>query len=326
MGGRPIPNRYNDEKYSFAVKETMEREFIEWLRERHKESKHCDKLQIAIGDDAAVFSPAQHDLVVASDSIADGTHFDCSKHSLRRIGRKAIAVNLSDVASMGGRAKYATLSFFVPRCFSIEEVKEIFNGAADIADSYSVTIIGGDTNSWDGRLVVGANVIGECRNVPWKIGNAKPGDAILVTGCFGGSILGHHLDFEPRCDLANHFSASGAIHAATDVTDSLSIDLAQMCRLSGVGAEIELANVPISDAASRLAKDGSQRKPIEHALYDGEDFELLFAIDGERVDEILKDDKFGDLFTVIGKFVSGSKIVVIDGLNSRDLFIDGYRH
>ena len=269
----------------------MEKEFIRWLRQRT--NGPSQKVQIAIGDDAAVFTPAPDPLVVASDSIADGTHFDTQIHSLRQIGRKAVAVNLSDIAAMGAKPLYATLSFFLPKTFTVKQAQELFIGAADLAEAYGTQVIGGDTNSWHGKLVVGATLIGQVEHTPWQMSGAVPGDAIVVTGEFGGSILGHHIDFEPKCQLAAQFASQYSINGATDVTDSLSYDLDQMCLLSGCGAEIELEKIPVSAAANELARSNPEKTELEHALYDGEDFELILAVPPGVVDEMMDDEKFG---------------------------------
>ena len=252
----------------------MEQEFIRWLRQRNDRSNQS--VQIGIGDDAAVITPDSSPLVVTSDSIADGTHFDARIHTLRQIGRKAVAVNLSDVAAMGARPLYATLSFLLPRAFSAEQAQELFLGGADLAAEFGVQIIGGDTNSWPGKLVVSATLIGQVEHATWRMSVCGPGDAIVVTGEFGGSILGHHLDFVPKCRLADSFAKKYSIDAATDVSDSLSFDLDQICLLSGCGAEIELERIPVRSAAWELAKSRGGKSGLEHALYDGEDFELIW--------------------------------------------------
>ncbi len=148
----------------------MEQEFIRWLRQRN--NKSSQSVPIGIGDDAAVITPDSGPLVIASDSIADGTHFDARIHALRKIGRKAVAVNLSDVAAMGAKPLYATLSFLLPRTFSVEQAQELFLGAAELAEEFGVQIIGGDTNSWPGKLVVGATLIGQVDHATWQMSGA----------------------------------------------------------------------------------------------------------------------------------------------------------
>jgi thiamine-monophosphate kinase len=303
----------------------MEQEFIRWLRQRYASS---DKnIKLGIGDDAAVFAPESFPLVVACDSIADGTHFDSRTHALRMIGRKAIAVNLSDIAAMGARPLYATLSFMLPKAYAVEQVQEIFLGAAELAEEFGVQIIGGDTNSWRGKLVVGATLIGQVEHSIWRMSGARPGDAIVVTGEFGGSILSHHMDFSPRCQLAERLSGRYSIEAATDVSDALAFDLDQMCLLSGCGAEIELNKIPISPAAKDLANSQGGKSELEHALYDGEDFELILAVAPDALAAVLSDELFGAELTVVGRFVPGSTVIAIesDG-SSRPLLIKGYTH
>ncbi len=161
--------------------------------------------------------------------------------------------------------------------------------------------------------------LGKCR--------ARAGDAIVVTGEFGGSILGHHLDFVPKCRLAESFAKKYSIHAATDVSDSLSFDLDQICLLSGCGAQIELEKIPVRSAASELAKSRGGKSALEHALYDGEDFELILAVPPAQLEELMRDEQYGQELTVVGRFVEGSSVDAIEGDGSRGpLLIQGYSH
>ena len=304
----------------------MEQEFIRWLRARNAESNQLDVL-VAIGDDAAVFDSGNRPIVVTCDAVADGTHFDLNVHSLRQVGRKAIAVNLSDIAAMGAQPRYATLCFFLPKDFTFEQAKELFTGAAEFANSFGVSVIGGDTNSWDGKLVVNVNSIGQVNGEVWQMSTAQIGDVIVVTGEYGGSILAHHIDFEPRCRLAAHFAQHYQVHAATDVTDSLSSDLNQICLLSQCGAEIELDKIPVRLAAHELSRLQKLRTPLEHALYDGEDFELILAVSGSEASRMLQDESYGNELTVIGRFVEGQGVVrKNDDGSTSPLLIKGYSH
>lgn len=311
----------------------MEQEFLDWLQTRQRvDVEHAAArggyVLLGIGDDAAVFESGKKPLVIACDSIAQGTHFDLNHHSLCDIGRKAIAVNLSDLAAMGATPLVATLSFQIPRSFSLDEVKEIFLGAEDLANQFDLEIVGGDTNSWDGGLVVGATLVGRAESSFWKMSGAQAGDDIVVTGDFGGSILGHHLKFQPCCELATKLANDYKINGATDVSDSLALDLSRLASASGCGAEVVLAKVPVSEAARVLsARENNNRTALDHALYDGEDFQLILAVPPDVTERLLKDNTINRDLTVIGKFTERLGLIGVtnDG-SSKQIDAKGYWH
>jgi thiamine-monophosphate kinase len=195
------------------------------------------------------------------------------------------------------------LSLCLPRQSSGEIASEIFEGVCDSCERYSVAIGGGDTNVWDGPLVVHMTAIGAAPvGGAWLRQGAQPGDAIFVTGSLGGSILGKHLDFEPRLSIAKALHPLGIVRAATDISDGLGIDLLNVTVASRCGAEIELDRVPISQAAhERSTQTG--RPSIEHAIGDGEDFELLLAVASDAVDR-MPSQIDGVPLARIGTFVS----------------------
>jgi len=271
------------------------------------------------GDDGAVLGCAEdRSIVIATDTIAQGTHFDLEIHSLESVGRKALAVNLSDLAAMGSRPDSAVLNFMLPNSFGIGEAKAIFSGASQLADQFGVAIVGGDSNRWDGKLVVGATVLGSraTSETGWSIAGAKPGHAILVTGEFGGSIAGRHLTFEPRVDLANHLARNYQIAGATDASDSLSLDLNAilLASSSSLGADLDLDAIPISNDV----QESDPSKRLNHALTDGEDFELILSVSGEQADLILADQWISQnnvTLTRIGTFTDQHNQIraIVDG-------------
>ncbi len=149
---------------------------------------------------------------------------------------------------------------------------------------FDCPIVGGDTGSWDGKLAMSVAILGRSAGIqPITRKGARPGDAILVTGPLGGSLLRRHIDFIPRIHAARRLAATGKITAMIDISDGLSRDLLHICQESGVGATIDASRVPIhADAATLSAKDG--RPPLDHALHDGEDHELLFTAAPGRYD------------------------------------------
>ena len=295
---------------------SVERELHQWLRQQTGGSLRSDVL-IGIGDDAAVVSGTQLPQVITTDTIAEGTHFLTVEHSPELIGRKSLAVNLSDIAAMGANPKTAVLHWLLPKSFSLADGKKLFLGVKELADQHDVQIIGGDTNCWDGPLVIGATVIGELESshAAWRIGNAGQGDAIFVSGKFGGSILGHHLSFEPAVELANRLAKTGIVSAATDASDSLASDLNAIAVASNCGAQLVLDQVPIADAAFDRAKtsveDPSDEQSVNdaalrHALTDGEDFGLILAVGEDKAAIIEQDEWLRNRLTRIGTFIVGA--------------------
>ncbi|MEX0818377.1 MAG: thiamine-phosphate kinase, partial [Pirellulaceae bacterium] len=200
----------------------------------------------------------------------------------------------------------AIVSIAVPASQPVEVSKAIYEGLLELADEYGVALAGGDTNSWDHPLAISITAIGEPteRGVVTRSG-ARVGDAILVTGEFGGSILGRHFDFTPRIREALKLHQRYEIHAAMDVSDGLSLDLSRLAGASSCGAIIDASSVPISGDAFRLAEQhAAGGSPLDHALSDGEDFELILAVSSEAADQIVADDSLGVSITRIGEFVT----------------------
>ena len=257
----------------------MENDLLRWFREklpRHKQ------LVLGAGDDAAIIKLTEgRQLVATTDMLMDGVDFCVGKHDPAQIGHKALAVNLSDLAAMAAKPVAALISLCLPKSGGEELAKRLYEGILSTAARYGLSIAGGDTNSWNGPLVISVTALGEVQpGREWRRSGARPGDLIVVTGSFGGSILGHHLSFEPLVKEALWLADHLEVHAAIDVSDGLSLDLARLSEASGVGACIVLDQVPVSDAAKLLAqkrKDGTT--PLEHALGDGEDFQLILAVD-----------------------------------------------
>lgn len=281
----------------------MENDFLAWLS---RSAREHPEVRVGIGDDAALLSCPPGEIVVATDMLCDGVHFDAAKVPPRKIGRKALAVNLSDLAAMAATPVAAFVSVALPRgsdeCFAVE----IMKGISKLADEFDVCVAGGDTNVWDGELVINVCVVGRSEQDQAKLRrSAEPGDAIMVTGNLGGSILGHHLSFQPRIREAQQIAKVSRVHACMDISDGLLLDLSRMMTASNTGAVIDYAQVPISDAAKRLAET-TGKHPLDHALSDGEDFELLFTVPSKDTIHLLSDPPFASpairqIGTVIGE-------------------------
>lgn len=256
---------------------------IDWIRQQ---AHPVDALRVGIGDDAAVWQTRGQQLLLTMDVLMEGVDFLFPEASAELVGRKAMAVNLSDIAAMAGRPLAALVGVALPRSRGFEFAQQLQTGMQSVAEQFQVTIIGGDTNIWDGPLVISITVMGEAtERGPVRRSGAKPGDWLFVTGPLGGSILGKHLMFTPRIHEALRLNETFDLHAMIDLSDGLSTDLHHLCDESCVGATLDSEAIPISDAARRL---NDSLSPLEHALRDGEDFELLFAVspdDGRKLIE-----------------------------------------
>jgi thiamine-monophosphate kinase len=281
----------------------MESDFIAWLRKRLPSHP---LLRLGPGDDAAVLRLAgDAECAVTVDLLSDGVDFELSKVDPRRVGRKALAVNLSDLAAMASKPLAGVVALLLPRQGAMELAVELYEGLLPLAERYDLAIAGGDTNTWPGPLVVSVTLLGQvAAKGPLRRAGARAGDRILVTGSFGGSILGRHFDFEPRVQEAMLLNERYELHAGIDVSDGLSRDLAHIADESGCGAVIRLADVPISDDARRLAAERADGVlPLDHALGDGEDFELILAAPPEEAARMIREQPLDVPLTDIGEFV-----------------------
>jgi thiamine-monophosphate kinase len=261
------------------------------------------------GDDAAVLRLGAADSqigrhVVTCDLLADGVHFRTGREDPRRIGRKALAVNLSDLAAMAARPVAGFFAVALPRRGSLELAEQLYEGILPLAEKYELAVAGGDTNTWDGPLVISVTLIGTTDDrQPLLRSGAKPGDRLIVTGSFGGSSLGHHFDFEPRVAEAILLAERYELHAGLDCSDGLALDTSRLAAESGCGAVIDLDKVPISDAAHRLAAEHSSNTALERALGDGEDFELILALPPAEAERLIVDQPLDIPLTAIGHFI-----------------------
>ncbi|HEY2585991.1 MAG TPA: thiamine-phosphate kinase [Tepidisphaeraceae bacterium] len=290
-------------------------DFIDWLRAQHKASEFVPVPQ---GDDLAVLKWRGEDLLlVGVDQVLDGVHFDSTVHPPRLIGRKVMNRNLSDCAAMACLPAAAVTTAALPRGVGLEYAKELYLGLREAADPFGCAIVGGDTASWDGKLVLTVTILGRSAGIaPVTRTGAKVGDEVYVTGPLGGSILGRHLTFEPRVALARQLAGTGRVTAMIDLSDGLARDLRHICRGSGVGAVVEAENIPIHEDAVRLShQDG--RSPLDHALADGEDHELLLTgrLDGLNLP-----------VTRIGRIVPGSDVRLERDGRTEPLALQGWEH
>ena len=286
----------------------------------------CRDVVTGIGDDCAVVRTpgARHDLLLTSDPVIEGVHFPAGTPP-RRIGHKLVGRALSDIAAMGGEPAWALIDLVAPGATPARRVEEIYRGAAALAGRHGLAIIGGDTASGP-VLELHVFAVGRVPRGQARLrSGARAGDILYVTGSLGGSIRGRHLSFEPR--LAEGQWLRTFATAMIDLSDGLATDLGHLAAMSGVGAEIRRDAIPVS-AAARQLRDG--RTPLDHALCDGEDFELLFTVPAarRRVFERAWSRRFALRCTAIGAITprrSGLRIRGADG-QARALTGAGYEH
>jgi thiamine-monophosphate kinase len=310
-----------------------------------------------IGDDAAVLSlsPGAR-LLAASDMLVEGRHFLFDRTAPYQLGYKALAVNISDIAAMGGIPRFALFSTGWPEYVTVEYVQEFCRGVKTLAEKHQVSIVGGDTVN-SPQVVVDVTILGEVMDRAVLRKGAQPGNLLGVTGTLGDSaaglawllqpkdnsgnqlrschknasvvsyILDRHFLPEPRVKAGLMLSALGAT-AMMDISDGLASEVNHICRQSETGAIIEAANIPLSpaleDAARLLGKD-----PLDWALYGGEDYELLAAFPREKL-ELIRTAlaELGLSFTVIGEIIKDSKeIILVDRQGQRlPLVARGFDH
>ena len=248
------------------------------IRERARTSSA--RVTLGIGDDCAglALTPGA-EVLVTTDMLMDGRHFRLGQASPSEVGYKALAVNLSDIAAMAGVPVAAFVAIALPRSSAVEVARGLLDGMLPLLDRFGVALAGGDTNAWDGPLVVSITMIGEAtaRGAARRSG-ARPGDIILVTGPLGGSLRGRHLRPTPRIAEALALAEAAPIGAMIDLSDGLAGDLGHILAESGgLGATLDAASIPIHPDARAMAAS-SGRTPIDHALRDGEDFELCLTL------------------------------------------------
>jgi thiamine-monophosphate kinase len=301
----------------------VEKGFITWVK---LQAEKLPKVALGIGDDAAILEPAAgFPEVVTCDSLCDGTHFILSECGPRAVGRKLAAVNLSDIAAMGAEPTAFFLSYCLPRDGALEIAQELTAGVIELSTQFGVALAGGDTNVWAGPLVVHATLIGHVKDGnPWRRDQAQVGDLIVVSGELGGSILGKHLSFTPRLELARKLREVVNVRAACDMSDGLASDLLNICAASKCGAELYLNKIPVSQSAYEISqKDG--KPPVDHALSDGEDFEMLFTIaksDRGKLPQSID----GIPLSIVGEIVSRTGLWNRVSGKLLPLKVSGYQH
>lgn len=278
-----------------------------FVRELGISLKPADGSVVAgIGDDAAVIKGKGGNYwLFTVDMLIESVHFKAGE-DLKKVGYKALAVSVSDIAAMGGLPKYALVSAGFPSKNFEKISRELLEGIKRCASVYNISIIGGDTVRSD-RLVVDIFLAGEVekKRLVMRSGG-RNGDALFVSGKLGGSIKGRHLSFEPRIRQSRYLTSRFNVHAMMDLSDGLAMDLSRLAEASGLGAVIFEKKVPVHPDA----------RGFEAALTDGEDYELLFALSKKDASKLMRSAK-GFSFFQVGVLTDEFKGVKIADIKGR---------
>ncbi len=295
---------------------------------------------IGIGDDAALFRPRPaRSILLTTDVAVEGVHFDLTYTSLRHLGWKAMVANLSDIAAMGGEPQYAVVTIALPAKITVEMVEDLYIGACQACREYGCRIVGGDTSTSLGNMMISVARGGDVAGKPFRRADAQVGDLLCVSGYVGSAhaglkilqrekqrfleskgendfhpnlepykdVIERHLMPRPRFDLARALRRAG-VHAVIDVSDGISSDARRIAESSHVGIEIVEEDLPIHPVAREVAAEFGD-SAVDYALFGGEDYELLFTISSEAFQTLQARETIGALpgVSVIGRIVDAEE-------------------
>jgi thiamine-monophosphate kinase len=330
------------------------------LRRHESRVPRAAGVLVGIGDDAAAVEIGPFALVT-TDSLVEGVHFTRGASPARLLGRKALTVNLSDIAAMGGVARYATVSLCLPPDLGVGWVDSLYDGLLERAAESGVAIVGGNVSRGGDAVVIDVMLMGDAGRLLLR-GGAQPGDRVVVTGTLGAAAEGvrlltegvrldedgglaaigpwtepwavalvacltAQLDPRPPFALARSIAERGVAHAGMDLSDGLSSDLHEMCRRGGLGAIVDESALPIDPAAAGLerARGGDA---VALALHGGEDYQLLLAVAPSELADVSDLARVWGLpLTAVGEFVAGDVAVRLrDAGGERPLVAGGHDH
>jgi thiamine-monophosphate kinase len=304
-----------------------------------------------IGDDCAVFRSGGRNWLVTTDALVEGVHFRLETNPPYRLGKKCLAVNLSDIAAMGGIPRFAFLNLGLPKPVPRGFLPAFIKGLKEEAEKFSVALAGGDTHQSPQGISIGLTVIGEATGYPAYRSGAKVGDRLYVSGYLGQSAAGFrlltkfqkqpatlrpghlrelikaHQDPEPQVALGHFLVRQRLVRAMIDLSDGLASDLRHICRASGVGALMDADRIPLSPAL-RTAAVQLNTSPLQLALTGGEDYQLLFSVPNDLATKmetrVVK--QFKRPVYPIGEIISGQKIFIKFSKRIRILKEKGFDH
>ena len=312
-----------------------------------KELPFLPQIVKGIGDDAAVLDIGDKYLLITTDTLIEGIHFDWRWFDPFQLGYKSLAVNLSDIAAMGGKASYFLISIGLPKKFLKESLRKLSEGIKTLAKKYSLSLIGGDTVE-SPKTIINITVIGQVEKDKILLrSGAKVGDAIFVSGHLGDAAAGlallkkglasqnplfsqlalAHLLSEPELALGQCLANTKKVHAAIDISDGIAKDLRLLCEASGVGAKIHHDLLPISDACYEAANLLNE-DPINWAVGGGEDYCLLFTAPKDQAEDIEKtvSTTLNRKLYIIGEIIEKGDIYIDTAKGLKRLKVSGFNH
>ncbi len=307
-----------------------------------------------IGDDASVFESGDEYVLLSTDMLLEGVHFDLSYIPLQHLGFKAVAVNVSDIAAMNGTPRQITVSLALSNRFSVEAVETLYEGIKAACAAYHVDLVGGDTTSSTSGLMISITVMGTCKKekITYRSG-AKENDIVCVTGDLGGAyiglqvlerekqeylvnpemqpqlnkydyVVGRQLRPDARMDIIHEFKSLGIVPTSMiDISDGLASELFHICKASNLGVAVFEDKLPIDKQTYETAAEFGI-DPNTCALNGGEDYELLFTISHEDFEKI----KNHDAIQTIGYMHAADKgkVMVTRSGNTIALTAQGWKH
>ena len=312
----------------FGLIELLTKEFI---------SKN-DSTQLSVGDDAAIIDFNKKNTLISTDMLVEGVHFDLSYFPLKHLGYKAITSSISDICAMNGICSQVTVSVAISNRFKIESLKDLYSGIKVACENYNVDLVGGDTTSSNKGLIISVTALG----VPSESGfvkrsGAKTNDLIVVSGTLGGAYLGlqvlerekqvflvnpsnkpdltaykniiqKQLRPEARNDIIEFFQESKIKPTSMiDISDGLSSEIIHLCKSSNKGCKIYEDKIPISDDSLQACKEFNL-EPTTIALSGGEDYQLLFTVAQENLEQIQNNLNL----SVIGHITSSKEMILLE--------------